>query len=104
MAEQSEHLSMTAFVESCVGTVAGSAEAAQRHARKRPTFGKLLKLLGDKKNILITTHRHPDPDALASAWALCRLLGEKLPGASVTMSITDKLSGGVNETFIRRTN
>jgi nanoRNase/pAp phosphatase (c-di-AMP/oligoRNAs hydrolase) len=104
MSEYVEAKPMTAFVESCVETVAGSAQAAQRHARKRPTFRKLLKLLTDKKNILITTHRHPDPDALASAWALCLLLGEKLPGAAVTMSITDKLSGGINETFIKRTN
>lgn len=104
MAEQTEEKAMTAFVDACVETVAGSAEAAHRHARNRPTFRKLLKLLSDKKNILVTTHRHPDPDALASGWALCLLLTEKLPGAAVTMSITDKLSGGVNETFIKRTN
>jgi nanoRNase/pAp phosphatase (c-di-AMP/oligoRNAs hydrolase) len=95
---------MTAFVESCVGTVTDSAEAAQRHARRRPTFGKLLRLLKDKKNILITTHRHPDPDALASGWALCHLLGEKLPGAAITMSVRDLSESGINETFVRRSN
>jgi nanoRNase/pAp phosphatase (c-di-AMP/oligoRNAs hydrolase) len=95
---------MTAFVESCVETVAGSAQAAERHARKQPNFKKLLRLLHGKRNILITTHRYPDPDALASGWALCLLLGKHLPDALITMSIRDQLSGGVNETFVRRTN
>ena len=57
---------MTAFVESCVETVAGSAHAAERRARHRPRAAKLMQLLADKKNILVTTHIHPDPDALAS--------------------------------------
>jgi nanoRNase/pAp phosphatase (c-di-AMP/oligoRNAs hydrolase) len=95
---------MTAFVESCVEKVAGSAEAAERHARNQPTFGKLLRLLRNKRNILVTTHRHPDPDALASGWALCLLLREKLPEATLTMSVRDLTAGGVNETFVRRSN
>jgi nanoRNase/pAp phosphatase (c-di-AMP/oligoRNAs hydrolase) len=95
---------MTAFLESCVEKVAGSAEAAERHARSRPTFRRLLRVLQGKKNILITTHRHPDPDALASGWALCLLLQEKLPEAKLTMSVKDMPEGGVNETFVRRSN
>ena len=95
---------MTAFLESCVEKVAGSAEAAERHARSRPTFRRLLRALQGKKNILITTHRHPDPDALASGWALCLLLQEKLPEATLTMSVRDMPEGGVNETFVRRSN
>lgn len=95
---------MTAFVEACVETVAGSAVAAERKARGRPRFRRLLRLLTGKKNILVTTHRYPDPDALASAWALCTLLSAKLPGASVSMSIKDHVAGGVNEAFIRYTN
>ena len=104
VSQTTEPKDMTAFVESCVETVAGSVEAAQRHARHRPSFHKLLRLLRDKRNILVTTHRHPDPDALASGWALCLLLREQMPEASITMSITDKPSGGINEVFIRRTN
>jgi nanoRNase/pAp phosphatase (c-di-AMP/oligoRNAs hydrolase) len=87
-----------------VEKVAGSAEAAERHARNQPTFGKLLRLLRNKRNILVTTHRHPDPDALASGWALCLLLREKLPEATLTMSVRDLTAGGVNETFVRRSN
>lgn len=97
----SDRNTLTAFVESCVETVAGSAQAAERHVRGRPRFGKLLRLLHDKRNILVTTHRYPDPDALASGWALCLLLTAKLPEASITMSVKDQLSGGVNEMFIR---
>ncbi|HEX4053514.1 MAG TPA: DHH family phosphoesterase [Tepidisphaeraceae bacterium] len=95
---------VTAFVESCVETVAGSAQAAERRARGRPRFGKLLRLLHDKRNILVTTHRYPDPDALASGWALCLLLTAKLPDATITMSVKDQISGGMNEMFIRHSN
>jgi nanoRNase/pAp phosphatase (c-di-AMP/oligoRNAs hydrolase) len=95
---------MTAFVEACVETVAGSAVAAERNARGRPRFRRLLRLLTGKKNILVSTHRYPDPDALASAWALCTLLSARLPGANVSMSIKDQVVGGVNEAFIRYTN
>ena len=95
---------MTAFLESCVEKVAGSAEAAERQARNRPTFRKLLRALQGKKNILITTHRHPDPDGLASGWALYMLLAEKLPNATLTMSVRDLPEGGVNETFVRLSN
>jgi nanoRNase/pAp phosphatase (c-di-AMP/oligoRNAs hydrolase) len=96
--------SMTAFVESCVETAAGSAQAAQRSARGRPHFGKLLHLLQSKRNILVTTHRFPDPDALASGSALCYLLAAKLPNSTVSMSIKDPLSRGINETFVRNAN
>jgi len=106
--EQGESLGqgnlMTAFVESCMETVAGSAVAAERASRGRPHFGKLLRILAGKRNILVSTHRYPDPDALASAWALCVLLSAKLPGAAVSMSIKDHVSGGVNEAFIHNTN
>jgi nanoRNase/pAp phosphatase (c-di-AMP/oligoRNAs hydrolase) len=95
---------MTAFVESCVGTVAGSAQAAERRARGRPRAAKLLKVLADKKNILVTTHLHPDPDALASAQGLCILLEQKLKGANVSMSIKGRIGGGINEVFVRNAN
>lgn len=95
---------MTAFVNSCVETVAGSASAAERQARGQPRARKLLKLLAGKRNILITTHQHPDPDALASSHALRRLLQTALPNAAVTMSIKGRMGGGVNEIFVRHSN
>jgi nanoRNase/pAp phosphatase (c-di-AMP/oligoRNAs hydrolase) len=94
----------TAFVESCVETVADSAVAVERRARHRPRAGRLLELLADKKNILITTHQHPDPDALASGLALCHLLGQKLKGPKVSMSIKGRIGGGINEMFVRLSN
>lgn len=94
----------TAFVESCLGTVADSAVAAERRARHRPRAGKLLELLADKKNVLVTTHQHPDPDALASGLAMCHLLGTKLKGSKVSMSIKGRIGGGINEMFVRLSN
>src|SRR5687768_16325155 len=66
---------MTAFVESCLETVADSALAVERRAlgTGRPRAEKLLHVLDGKKNILVTTHQHPDPDALAAGVALVTL-------------------------------
>src|SRR5687768_16941365 len=95
---------MTAFVESCVGTVSHSAVAVARRSRGRPHARTLMKLLADKRNILITTHEHADPDALASTLALCTLLSAKLPGAKVTSSAKGRIGGGINEIFTQLTN
>lgn len=38
---------------------------------------RLLRALGDAKNVLILTHDNPDPDALSSAWALRALMRHK---------------------------
>ena len=57
---------MTAFVDSCVQALAGSASAAERQSRGRPRARKLLRTLANKKNILVTTHIHPDPNASGS--------------------------------------
>jgi nanoRNase/pAp phosphatase (c-di-AMP/oligoRNAs hydrolase) len=94
---------MTAFVESCVETAAGSAVQAERRSRGRPKAGKLLKLLANKRRILITTHLHPDPDALASSMALRALLNQKLPQAQVNLSVKGHVGGGINEAFVRYT-
>jgi nanoRNase/pAp phosphatase (c-di-AMP/oligoRNAs hydrolase) len=96
---------MTAFVESCVDTVAGSAVKVERHTRGRPRARKLLQLLDGKKRILVTTHVHPDPDALASSHALATLLRMKLPkDVDVVMSIKGQIGGGINEAFTKYAN
>jgi nanoRNase/pAp phosphatase (c-di-AMP/oligoRNAs hydrolase) len=94
---------MTAFVDTCVQTVAGSADAVQRNARSRPRAAKLLRALEGKRRILITTHMHPDPDALASSLALCVLLGAKLKDAVVSLSVKGQVGGGLNTAFTRYT-
>src|SRR5438874_13273403 len=94
---------MSAFVESCVNTAAGSAAAVDRKARGKAQAKRLLRLLGDKKRILVTTHLHPDPDALASALALCVLLRSRLKDATVDMSIKGQIGGGINDAFTRHT-
>lgn len=90
---------MTAFINSCVQTAAGQREPLS--VRKKLHAKKLIKALADKKNILITTHRHPDPDALASAIGLRWLLQKKLPDASIVMSIKGPIPGGINDAFNR---
>jgi nanoRNase/pAp phosphatase (c-di-AMP/oligoRNAs hydrolase) len=92
---------MTAFVESCLETVAGSAQAAEKKARNKPRAKKLVALLKNKRNVLITTHEHPDPDALASALGLSTLLQAVLKNIKVTVSIKGQLSGGMNSVFVR---
>jgi nanoRNase/pAp phosphatase (c-di-AMP/oligoRNAs hydrolase) len=95
---------MTAFVESCVQTAAGSAAAADRSYRGKPRARKLLRALDGKKKILVTTHIHPDPDALASSLAMCTLLESRLPKDTVVhLSIKGQIGGGVNDAFARHT-
>lgn len=93
---------MTAFVESCVNAVTGSVVAAERRSRHRPRARQLLRVLAGKKNVLITTHLHPDPDAIASCLALCTLLTLKLPGAKFSVSVTGKIGGGLNTIFLQQ--
>src|SRR2546422_976863 len=91
---------MTAFVESCAKTVTGSAKAVARRSHRHPKAVQLVRLLSDKKRIPITTHAHPDPDALASCQALCTLLMEQLPsGTEVKISFKGGSGGGLNEAF-----
>ena len=94
---------MTSFVESCVETVAGSAVTVERHTRGQPRVRRLLKLLAGKKNILITTHEHPDPDAFGAALGMSTLLHMKLPDANVEVSFKGRVGGGINEAFYRET-
>jgi nanoRNase/pAp phosphatase (c-di-AMP/oligoRNAs hydrolase) len=63
----------------------------------------LLRALEGKQKILVTTHMHPDPDALASSLALCSLLSEKLKDASVSLSVKGQIGGGLNTAFTRYT-
>jgi nanoRNase/pAp phosphatase (c-di-AMP/oligoRNAs hydrolase) len=92
---------MTSFVESCIETVSDSAHAVERRSRGRPRAAKLVKQLSGKRRILVTTHIHPDPDALASAQGLTALLKAKLPNAKVEMAIKGKIAGGINTAFAK---
>src|SRR5918993_1001600 len=96
-------MTQTSFVESCAKTVTGSAAAVARRSRGRPKAHQLLKLLADKKKILVTTHQHPDPDALASCVAMCTLIQQKVPGADVRVSFKGGIGGGLNEQFAKLT-
>ena len=94
---------MTSFVEACVETVTGSAVAVERRTRGQPRARKLLRLLADKKSILITTHEHPDPDAFGAAMGMSALLAMQLPNARVSVSLKGRVGGGINEAFYRET-
>lgn len=92
----------TAFVESCVETAVGSAVEVERRSRHRPKVRRLIKALAGKKNILITTHQHPDPDALASTQALSRLLQRQLKDTQITVSVKGSVGGGHNAAFLQQ--
>ena len=96
--------SSTAFVETCLEAVADSAAAAARRNRGRPQARRLLRLLAGKRNILVTTHLHPDPDALASSLGMVHLLRTKLPTATVSLSVKGRAGGGINTAFARLSN
>src|SRR4051812_48899357 len=93
---------MTTFVESFVSTIADTATKVARKNRALPGARKLLKVLANKKRILVTTHMYPDPDAIASSTAMTYLLREKL-AKDVTIVHAIKGSGctGINGGFTR---
>jgi nanoRNase/pAp phosphatase (c-di-AMP/oligoRNAs hydrolase) len=95
---------MTAFVESCAKTVTGSARAVARRAHRHPKALQLIRALSAKKRVLITTHDHPDPDAIASCQALSVLLSDRLgKDTEVKVSFKGGVGGGLNETFANLT-
>lgn len=91
------------FIDTCVETVLDSAKAVTSRSDSKPRVRQLLKVLAGKKKILIATHRHPDPDAIASALALCELLSDCLAGATVQVGIQGAILGGLNQVFAQQT-
>lgn len=89
----------SSFIASCVGTTAGSAKKFDQRTWRRPRVQHLLRHLKGKSRILVTTHEHPDPDALASAIGLSYLLEALLPEATITTSFKGTLGGGLNRVF-----
>jgi len=61
---------------------------------------KLFEVLSDKKRILIVSHDNPDPDTLASAFALRDLISKKLK-ADVTIGFTGIVGRAENRAMIR---
>jgi nanoRNase/pAp phosphatase (c-di-AMP/oligoRNAs hydrolase) len=95
---------MPDFVNSCLTTVADSAKQVARRARGRhaPTANRLLKALAGRRRILLTTHMHPDPDAIGACLAMRALLRASLPrDVEVSISIKGPIAGGVNAAFTR---
>jgi nanoRNase/pAp phosphatase (c-di-AMP/oligoRNAs hydrolase) len=62
---------------------------------------RLLRALEGKRKILVTTHIHPDPDAIASAAAMAHLLRSMLRDVVVEVSIKGPVPGGLNSAFSR---
>ena len=95
------------FVQSVKGTAEDGARQAARQTRGRPKARKLLQVLKNARRVLVTCHRHPDPDALGSAAALAFLLRDQLPKTGkhkdvvVDMSVPGDVGGGVNAAFTR---
>jgi len=94
---------MASFIDSCVGTVVDSAGQVARRSRHKPRAKQLLRVLAGKKNLLITTHKQPDPDAMASALALQALLKQRLPDTAVSVSVKGNVVGGMNSIFAQQT-
>lgn len=95
---------MPDFVNSCLTTVADSAKQVARRARgsHAPTAKRLLKALAGKQRILVTSHMHPDPDAIGSCLAMRALLRPNLPkDVAIDISIKGPIAGGVNAAFAR---
>src|SRR5256885_8781590 len=58
----------------------------------RPKVARLLALCRGKHKALLLTHDNPDPDSLASAWALGQLLEDRA-GMEVTLAYGGLIGG-----------
>ncbi len=65
---------------------------------KKNKLSELLEVCRDKSSLLILPHNHPDPDALASGWALQYLLKQKA-GITSTIAYGGTLGREENRTF-----
>ena len=92
---------MTAFVDAAVAALTDSAAKAERHQPVRPRLSKLLKALAGRSKIIVTSHLHPDPDALGSAQSMAVLLAALLPDAKVRVCLRGQVGGGLNAGFTR---
>ncbi len=68
---------------------------------KNNKLNELLQVCEDKSALLILPHNHPDPDSLASAWALQYLLEQKA-GIASTVAYGGILGREENRTFKSR--
>jgi len=75
----------------------------RKAAAVRRKLRSLLKLLSDKKRILIVSHDNPDPDTLASALALRHLIHKKLD-LEATIGYTGIIGRAENRAMIRYLN
>lgn len=60
-----------------------------------------MRLLSDRKSILVTTHENPDPDALAACIGMSHFLAQTLPQAEVCVAFKGRIGGGLNAIFAR---
>ena len=92
---------MTVSVDAAVAALTDSAIKARREQRTRPRVKKLLNALAGKSKIIVTSHLHPDPDALGSAQAMAVLLTTLLPEVKVRVCLRGQVGGGLNAGFTR---
>ena len=75
----------------------------RKEAATEKKVDALLKTLSDKKNILIVSHDNPDPDTMASAFALRSFLMQKL-NTTVTMGFSGIIGRAENRAMVRYLN
>ncbi len=100
---------MKQFVQNLLSTVEDAARQASLQTRGRPRARRLLAALRNKRRILVTCHRYPDPDALGSAAALLYLLRAKLPPVGtdnpqpprIEMRVRGDAGTGINSAFTK---
>ena len=92
---------MSSFVDSCLNSLTDSTVKVEKRQHVRRRVGYLLRALAGKKRILITSHLHPDPDAIASCQAMQTLLASLMPEATMTVRLKGQVGGGINSAFTR---
>jgi nanoRNase/pAp phosphatase (c-di-AMP/oligoRNAs hydrolase) len=72
----------------------------QKRTATERRFQQATELLRDKKHVLILLHNDPDPDAIASGWAMEQLLHHALPKVKLTLGHGGLIGRAENRTMV----
>ena len=73
----------------------------QKRAAVERRIQQAMEILAERKQILVLMHNDPDPDAIASGWAMEQLIRHYLPDANLTLGHGGLIGRAENRTMVK---
>ncbi len=74
---------------------------SQKRAAVERRIQQAIEVLAERKHILVLMHNDPDPDAIASGWAMEQLIRHYLPDADLTLGHGGLIGRAENRTMVK---